>query len=74
MCWDFQPAFFGVELTRVIGIVLIIVGAPGLLDSFARFALQGLGTPPSFCDTPKSSRIPAMIMYARVKAGWIDSA
>jgi hypothetical protein len=41
---DFQPAFFGVELTRVIGIVLIIVGAPGLQDSFARFGLQGLGT------------------------------
>ena len=43
--WEFQPAFFNVELTRVIGILLLIVGAPGLLDSFARFALHGLGTP-----------------------------
>jgi protein-S-isoprenylcysteine O-methyltransferase Ste14 len=43
--WEFRPALFDVELTRIIGIVLIIVGAPGLLDSFARFALQGLGTP-----------------------------
>ena len=42
--WEFQPAFFDMELTRVVGIVFIIVGAPGLLDSFARFALQGLGT------------------------------
>ena len=43
--WEFRPAFFDLELTRLIGIVMIIVGAPGLLDSFARFALQGLGTP-----------------------------
>jgi protein-S-isoprenylcysteine O-methyltransferase Ste14 len=49
--WEFQPAFFGVELTRVIGIVLIIVGAPGLLDSFARFALQGWGTPAPLAPT-----------------------
>ena len=35
----------------VIGIVLIIVGAPGLLDSFARFALQGLGTPAPLAPT-----------------------
>jgi len=49
--WEFQPAFFGVELTRVIGIVLIIVGAPGLLHSFARFALQGLGTPAPLAPT-----------------------
>ena len=40
--WEFRPAFFDLELTRLIGIVFIIVGAPGLLDSFARFALQGL--------------------------------
>src|SRR5262249_46160376 len=43
--WGFQPAFFDVELTRIIGIVVTIVGALGLLDSFTRFALQGLGTP-----------------------------
>jgi Phospholipid methyltransferase len=49
--WEFQPAIFGVELTRVIGIVLIIVGAPGLLDSFARFALQGRGTPAPLAPT-----------------------
>jgi protein-S-isoprenylcysteine O-methyltransferase Ste14 len=43
--WDFRPAFFGVEFTRVIGVLLIVSGIPGLVDSFARFALQGLGTP-----------------------------
>lgn len=30
---------------RVAGVLLILVGVPVLLDSFARFALQGLGTP-----------------------------
>lgn len=30
---------------RVVGCVLILVGAIGLLDSFWRFAVQGLGTP-----------------------------
>src|SRR5215471_10409275 len=43
--WEFQPAFFGVDLTRILGGIAIIVGAPGLVDSFARFALEGLGTP-----------------------------
>jgi protein-S-isoprenylcysteine O-methyltransferase Ste14 len=43
--WHLGRAFFGLELTRVIGIVLILAGVPGLVDSFARFALQGLGTP-----------------------------
>ena len=43
--WEFRPAFFGLDLTRILGGILIIVGVPGLVDSFARFALQGLGTP-----------------------------
>ena len=43
--WEFRPAFFGVDLTRILGGILIIVGVPGLVDSFARFALEGLGTP-----------------------------
>ena len=51
--WDFQPAFFGVDLTRILGGILIIVGAPGLVDSFARFALEGLGTPAPIAPTQK---------------------
>jgi len=43
--WEFRPAFFGLESARSIGVILILVGLPGLVDSFARFALQGLGTP-----------------------------
>jgi protein-S-isoprenylcysteine O-methyltransferase Ste14 len=49
--WEFQRAFLGVESTRIIGVALIIVGAVGLLDSFARFALQGLGTPAPIAPT-----------------------
>ena len=43
--WTLQPAFFGWQSLRMIGVMLIIAGVLELLDSFARFALQGLGTP-----------------------------
>jgi len=41
--WRFEPALF--PTARVIGGILTAAGLPILLDSFARFALQGLGTP-----------------------------
>jgi hypothetical protein len=44
--WEFRAPFLGVELTRVIGGMLILAGIPGLVNSFARFALEGLGRPP----------------------------
>ena len=43
--WAFQEPFAGYGPVRVIGLVGIALGLPVLLDSFARFALQGLGTP-----------------------------
>src|ERR1700756_4517724 len=43
--WQLRPPFLGLELTRGIGAIMILAGVPGLVDSFARFALQGLGTP-----------------------------
>jgi protein-S-isoprenylcysteine O-methyltransferase Ste14 len=43
--WRFHTPFAGYEALRVIGAVLIAAGAFVVLDSFARFALQGLGTP-----------------------------
>ena len=47
--WEVQPPFLGFPPIRAFGVLLIVLGVPGLLDSFARFALQGLGTPmPSF--------------------------
>jgi protein-S-isoprenylcysteine O-methyltransferase Ste14 len=41
--WRVAPPLF--PLARVLGVILIAAGLPILLDSFARFALQGLGTP-----------------------------
>jgi len=43
--WRFEPALLAVEVTRAIGVLLILAGVPGVVDSFARFAVQGLGTP-----------------------------
>jgi protein-S-isoprenylcysteine O-methyltransferase Ste14 len=43
--WRVKPALWGLEPLRFFGIILITLGAVGLLDSFLRFALQGLGTP-----------------------------
>src|SRR5579872_5665149 len=43
--WEFLPPFFDVQATRAVGMLLIVAGLAGLVDSFARFALQGLGTP-----------------------------
>ena len=51
--WEFQPAFLGTELTRIAGVILIVAGIPGLIDSFGRFALQGLGTPAPVAPTEK---------------------
>jgi protein-S-isoprenylcysteine O-methyltransferase Ste14 len=49
--WEVRSPFLGVELTRAIGVILILAGAPGLVGSFARFALQGLGTPAPIAPT-----------------------
>jgi len=43
--WQLGPPLLGVVALRWLGVVSIAAGLPVLLDSFARFALQGLGTP-----------------------------
>ena len=43
--WRMQPPLLGFSGFRVIGAVMIAAGVAVVLDSFARFALQGLGTP-----------------------------
>jgi protein-S-isoprenylcysteine O-methyltransferase Ste14 len=43
--WEIKSALLGFAPVRVIGAVLIGLGLPVLLDSFMRFAVQGLGTP-----------------------------
>ena len=37
--WELRPPFLDLQATRAVGMLLIVI------DSFARFALQGLGTP-----------------------------
>src|ERR1700686_695823 len=51
--WEFLPPFFDLQATRAVGILLIVAGVPGVVDSFARFALQGLGTPAPIAPTQK---------------------
>jgi protein-S-isoprenylcysteine O-methyltransferase Ste14 len=43
--WRLDAPFFGMSLFRIAGVMLITLGVIGLLDSFVRFAVQGLGTP-----------------------------
>jgi len=62
--WQFRPAFFGVDATRILGGILIIAGVPGLVDSFARFALEGLGTPAPVAP-PKKLVVTGLYRYVR---------
>jgi len=43
--WQMRPPLLGASALRLLGVALIVAGVPMLLDSFARFAIQGLGTP-----------------------------
>ena len=43
--WHVEAPLLGISLVRLVGGLLIAAGLTVLLDSFARFALQGLGTP-----------------------------
>lgn len=43
--WRTEPPFLGLGPVRIAGAVLAGIGAIVLLDSFVRFAIQGVGTP-----------------------------
>jgi protein-S-isoprenylcysteine O-methyltransferase Ste14 len=43
--WHVEAPLLGISSLRLVGVLLIAAALPVLLDSFARFALQGLGTP-----------------------------
>lgn len=43
--WHVGAPLLGVSSLRLVGVLLIASTFPALLDSFARFAFQGLGTP-----------------------------
>ena len=43
--WRVQTALLGLPVVRLAGGALLALGVTGLLDSFSRFAIQGIGTP-----------------------------
>jgi protein-S-isoprenylcysteine O-methyltransferase Ste14 len=43
--WRIHTSFFGFTTLRVMGVLLMAVGAVILIEAFVRFALQGMGTP-----------------------------
>jgi protein-S-isoprenylcysteine O-methyltransferase Ste14 len=43
--WHVAAPLLGISSFRLLGVLFIAAGIPVLLDCFARFALQGLGTP-----------------------------
>ena len=62
--WQLQPPFLGLELTRAVGATMILAGVPGLIDAFARFALQGLGTPAPIAP-PRKLVVTGLYRYVR---------
>src|SRR5215510_11756155 len=62
--WELRPPFFDLDATRAIGILLIVAGLPGIVDSFARFALQGLGTPAPVAP-PQNLVVTGLYRYVR---------
>ena len=51
--WDLEEPLPGWVVFRVIGAVLIVLGAGVVIESFARFALEGLGTPAPLAPTQR---------------------
>ncbi|MGA3081179.1 MAG: isoprenylcysteine carboxylmethyltransferase family protein [Terracidiphilus sp.] len=43
--WQVHASFFGLAALRWMGALLMLAGIVLLVDAFARFALQGIGTP-----------------------------
>ena len=62
--WEFRLSFLGVELARFVGAALILAGVAGLVDSFVRFALQGLGTPAPIAP-PQNLVVTGLYRYVR---------
>jgi protein-S-isoprenylcysteine O-methyltransferase Ste14 len=49
--WDVAPPLLGLAVSRWIGGVLVAAGAIVVVECFARFALEGLGTPAPLAPT-----------------------
>jgi protein-S-isoprenylcysteine O-methyltransferase Ste14 len=62
--WRFAPPLFDVFSFRILGALMVAAGLPVLLDSFARFAIQGLGTPAPVAP-PKRLVVTGLYRYVR---------
>lgn len=62
--WRIHPPLFDLWGSRIAGAVLLLAGIVGLVDSFARFALQGLGTPAPIAP-PKHLVVTGLYRYVR---------
>ena len=62
--WHMAPPLLGFSAFRVLGALLICAGLPLLLDSFARFAIHGLGTPAPVAP-PKHLVVSGLYRYVR---------
>jgi protein-S-isoprenylcysteine O-methyltransferase Ste14 len=49
--WDLEDRFPGWVALRVVGAVLVVLGSAVVIESFARFALEGIGTPAPIAPT-----------------------
>jgi protein-S-isoprenylcysteine O-methyltransferase Ste14 len=62
--WRFAPPLLGFFSFRIAGVLMIGAGLPVLLDSFARFASEGLGTPAPVVP-PKCLLVSGLYRYVR---------
>jgi protein-S-isoprenylcysteine O-methyltransferase Ste14 len=62
--WRMAPPLLGFTPFRWLGVFLIALGLPVLLDSFARFAWQGFGTPAPVAP-PKHLIVTGLYRYVR---------
>lgn len=51
--WHMQEPMLGIQATRWVGVALILCGAAVVIEAFARFAWDGLGTPAPLFPTRK---------------------
>lgn len=59
-----EPAFFGINALRALGLLLIVLSPVVLIDSFLRFSLEGFGTP-SPVAPPQTLVIDGFYRYVR---------
>lgn len=62
--WRLNQPFFRFSPFRAAGVLILVVGLLAVLDSFARFALEGLGTPAPMLPT-QSLVVNGLYRYVR---------